>query len=56
MAGAWWTKIGALGEKAERATVVIAGGALFTISGGRVMMTSIIGEQTIANDANATTI
>ena len=56
MAGAWWTKIGALGEKAERATAVIVGGAIFTISGGRVMMTSIIGEQTVANDANATAI
>jgi len=54
MSGAWWEKIGALGEKAERATALPATGSLFTISGGRVLMTSIVGELTVACDANAT--
>lgn len=54
MAGAWWDKIGALGEVAERATALPATGSLFTISGGRVLMTLIVGELTVTCDANAT--
>ena len=54
MSGAWWEKIVALGEKAERATARPATGSLFTISGGRILMTSIVGELTAACDANAT--
>lgn len=54
MAGAWWTKIGLLGEKVERAAVVPATESLFTISGGRILVTSIVGELTAACDGNAT--
>jgi len=50
---------GSLGQKVDRATAVLpqsTAGALFTISGGRVLVTSIIGEVTtvIQTQANAT--
>lgn len=54
MTGAWWDKIGALGERAERATALPITESLFTVSGGRVLVTSIVGELTTACDANAT--
>jgi len=55
--GAWWDKIGGLGERADAPTAALPqtkAENLFTISGGRVLMTSIIGEVTtvIAAAAN----
>lgn len=52
---------GSLGAKVERATAVLpqsAAGALFTVAGGRVVVTSIIGEVTtvVQTQANATKI
>ena len=57
MAGAWWDKIGGLGERADAALADLPQSKaenLFTISGGRVLMTAIIGEVTtvIATAAN----
>lgn len=49
MAGAWWEKIGGLGEQADAALAALPQSKaenLFTISGGRVLMTAIIGEVT----------
>jgi hypothetical protein len=48
-----------LGTKVDKATTVLpatATGTLFTVSGGRVVVTSIVGEFTIAADATATTV
>jgi len=50
---------GSLGAKVERATAALpqsAAGALFTVAGGRVVVTSIIGEVTtvVQTQANAT--
>ena len=49
----------ALGVKVDKATAVLpatAYGALFTVAGGRVLVTGLIGEFTIAADATATTV
>lgn len=49
MAGAWWTKLGALGEQVDAALAILPqtkAENLFTISGGRVLMTAIVGEVT----------
>lgn len=46
---AWWDKIGGLGEQADAAAAALPqtkAENLFTISGGRVLMTSLIGEVT----------
>lgn len=47
------------GIKVDRATAVLpatAYGALFTIAGGRVLITGLIGEFTVAASATATTV
>ncbi len=49
----------AFGVKVDKATAVLpatAYGTLFTVSGGRVLITGLIGEFTIAADATATTV
>lgn len=43
-----------LGQVTERLTFLPATGSLFTVSGGRILVTSIVGELTAACDANAT--
>jgi hypothetical protein len=48
-----------LGLKVDKATTVLpatAYGTLFTVTGGRVLITGLIGEFTIAADATATTV
>ncbi|MBA7588802.1 hypothetical protein ES708_30871 [subsurface metagenome] len=56
MAGAWWTKIGLLGEKAvnDTATLPTVEANLFLITGGPILMTSLIGELATVMSANAT--
>lgn len=47
------------GLKVDKATAVLpatAYGALFTVSGGRVLVTGLVGEFTVAADATATTV
>jgi hypothetical protein len=49
----------AFGLKVDKVTAVLpatAYGALFTVSGGRVLVTGLIGEFTVAADATATTV
>lgn len=49
----------AVGIKVDRATAVLpatAYGALFTIAGGRVLVTGLVGEFTVAASATATTV
>jgi len=45
-----------LGQTAEFGAALPASGTLFTIAGGRILITSIIGEITASCDANATAI
>src|SRR5271157_2369700 len=45
-----------LGMDVEEPTALPASGALFVVHNGRVLITSIIGEITLAMDANATSI
>ena len=49
-----WLGIKKLGQTTERATALPATGNLFTVSGGRIMVTQLIGELTAACDANPT--
>lgn len=43
-----------LGQNTERATALPITGSLFTVAGGRILVTLILGELTVACDANAT--
>jgi len=57
MAGAWWDKLGSLGETCVREVTVLPQGVaknMFKISGGRVLMTSLVGtiDTLIATAAN----
>lgn len=46
-----------LGMRVDRAAAVaVNGNTLFTVTGGRVIMTAILGEQTGLNDATASTL
>jgi hypothetical protein len=48
-----------LGTKVDKATAIVpasATGTIFTVSGGRVVVTSIVGELTAAADGTATTL
>jgi len=56
MAGAWWTKVGILGEKAinDTATLPTVSADLFLITGGPILVTSLIGEIAAVMSANAT--
>lgn len=49
-----WQGKRALGQTTERAAALPVTGSLFTVSGGRVLVTSILGEITAALDGNAT--
>lgn len=53
-----WQGKRALGQNVERATAVIAIGAtpLFTVAGGRVVITQLVGEITVIMQAIATTL
>ena len=46
---AWWDKLGVLGKRVDKAAANLpqtAAGGLFTISGGRILLTAIVGEVT----------
>ncbi|MCR4332277.1 MAG: hypothetical protein NUV34_06175 [Sulfuricaulis sp.] len=45
-----------LGENVERATAIPATASLFTIAGGKIMLTAIVGTITASLDANATAV
>lgn len=52
-------RLNVMGLKVDRATAVLpatAYGALFNIVGGRVLVTGLVGEFTVAADATATTV